>query len=56
MLKQFIKNELDKLFRTDYYGTKEQIDNENFIGKESNIEPLNKETTEEWYLRIYNTI
>ena len=55
-LKQFIKNELDKLFRTDYYGTKEQIDNENFIAKESNIEPLDKEAIEEWYLRIYDTI
>ena len=56
MLKSLIKKELDLLFKTDYYGTEEQIENENLIAKESNVQPLNKETVEEWYLRIYNTI
>ena len=55
MLKPLIKKELDLLFRTDYYGTEEQIEIENFIAKESKIEPLYKETIEEWYLRIYDT-
>tara|TARA_B100000780_G_scaffold49431_1_gene30665 strand:+ start:2084 stop:2257 length:174 start_codon:yes stop_codon:yes gene_type:complete len=54
MLKSFIKTELDKLFKTDYYGTEEQIENENFIAKESNVEPLYNENIEEWYLRIYD--
>ena len=55
MLKSLITKELTNLLKTDYYGTKNQIENENFIAKESNIEPLDKETIEEWYLRIYNT-
>tara|TARA_R100000541_G_scaffold17366_1_gene27163 strand:+ start:48 stop:221 length:174 start_codon:yes stop_codon:yes gene_type:complete len=55
MLKSLIKKELDLLFKTDYYGTKEQIENENFIAKESKVKPLYKETIEEWYLRIYDT-
>ena len=55
MLKSLIKKELDLLFKTDYYGTEEQIENENFIAKESNVEPLYKESIEEWYLRIYDT-
>ena len=55
MLKSLITKELTNLLKTDYYGTKSQIENENFIAKESNIEPLDKETIEEWYLRIYNT-
>tara|TARA_R110000796_G_scaffold122377_1_gene236750 strand:+ start:410 stop:583 length:174 start_codon:yes stop_codon:yes gene_type:complete len=55
MLKSLITKELTNLLKTDYYGTENQIENENFIAKESNIEPLDKETIEEWYLRIYNT-
>ena len=55
MLKSLTTKELTNLLKTDYYGTENQIENENFIAKESNIEPLDKETIEEWYLRIYNT-
>ena len=56
MLKQIIKTELNKLFRTDYYGTDEMIEMENMIARESKIEPKEKETVEEWYLRIYDNL
>ena len=56
MLKQIIKTELNKLFRTDYYGTEEQIETENMIAIESKVEPKEKETVEEWYLRIYDNL
>ena len=55
MLKSIIEKELDLIFRTDYYGTEEQIEIENFIAKESKVKPLYKETIEEWYLRICDT-
>jgi hypothetical protein len=49
---------LNKIFKTDYYGTKEQIFNEkvimeNVIVKE-NCEMKYNESIEEWYLRIYD--
>tara|TARA_B100001939_G_scaffold342103_1_gene352701 strand:- start:548 stop:787 length:240 start_codon:yes stop_codon:yes gene_type:complete len=58
ILNQLVKSELDKIFKTDYYGTKEQIFNEkvimeNVIVKE-NCEMKYNESIEEWYLRIYD--
>tara|TARA_B100000768_G_scaffold71331_1_gene68366 strand:- start:1523 stop:1711 length:189 start_codon:yes stop_codon:yes gene_type:complete len=57
MLKSLITKELqDLILKTDYYGSEEQIENENIIAKVSKIEPLDKETVEEWYFRIYYKI
>lgn len=57
MLKSLITKEIqDLLLKTDYYGSKEQIENENIIAEVSKVEPLDKETVEEWYFRIYDTI
>ena len=53
MLKDFIKSELNKIFKTDYYGTDEQIKNEELILNETNIKMKYNETIEEYYLRIY---
>jgi hypothetical protein len=54
--KSFIKNELNKLFKTDYYGTEEQIFNENILHKECKTTMKWGESIEEWYLRIYDNI
>ena len=56
MLKEFIKSELNKIFKTDYYGTDEQIKNEELILNETNIKMKYNETIEEYYLRIYDAI
>lgn len=60
MLKQFIKSELNKLNPflgpLDYYGTDEQIKNEELILNETNIKMKDRESIEEYYLRIYNGI
>ena len=58
ILNNLVKNELDKIFKTDYYGSKEQIFNEkiimeNVIVKE-NCKMKYNESIEEWYLRIYD--
>lgn len=58
ILNKSVKEELDKLFKSDYWGTEEQIFNEkvimeNVIVKE-NCEMKYNETIEEWYLRIYD--
>ena len=53
MLKQFIKSELNKILKTDYYGTDEQIVNEKIILNKTNIKMKNRESIEEYYLRIY---
>lgn len=56
MLKSLITKEIqDLLLKTDYYGSEEQIENENIIAKVSKVEPLYKESIEEWYFRIYDT-
>lgn len=53
-----VKSELDKIFREDYYGSKEQILNEKIISEnvlvKENCKMLYNETIEEWYLRIYD--
>ena len=54
MLNNFVANELDKLFKTDYYGTEEQIENENLIVSASAIPMTDDETIEEYYLRVYD--
>tara|TARA_R110001632_G_scaffold153128_1_gene270920 strand:+ start:352 stop:525 length:174 start_codon:yes stop_codon:yes gene_type:complete len=54
MLNNFVANELDKLFKTDYYGTEEQIENENLIVSASAIPMTDEETIEEYYLKVYD--
>jgi hypothetical protein len=56
MLKQFIKTELDKLFKTDYYGTEEQIENEQQILNASALPMTDEETIEEYYMKIYDSL
>tara|TARA_R110000744_G_scaffold309853_1_gene417664 strand:+ start:315 stop:485 length:171 start_codon:yes stop_codon:yes gene_type:complete len=56
MLKQFIKTELDKILRTDYYGSKDQIIGEKLILNETNIKMKNQESIEEWYMRVYDSL
>ena len=58
ILNGIVKRELDKIFKTDYYGTLEQIDNEMLIMEnvfvKDNCEMKYNESIEEWYLRIYD--
>ena len=64
MLKEFIQSELNKILKTDYYGTDEQIKNEQFILNETQKLPFDgfgfemkdRESIEEYYLRIYDAI
>ena len=55
-MKEFIKSELDKILKTDYYGTKQQIRNEKLILEETNIEIKHNETIEGWYMRVYDSL
>ena len=59
ILNNLVKNELDKIFKYDYYGSKEQIENEkiimnNCIVLDNNLEMKYNETIEEYYLKIYD--
>ena len=54
MLNNFVESELNKLFKSDYYGTEEQIENENLIVSASAIPMYDDETIEEYYLRVYD--
>jgi len=58
ILNSLVKSELDKIFRSDYYGSKEQIFNEKVISEnvfvKENCEMLYNESIEEWFLRIYD--
>ena len=56
ILKEFIQSELNKIFKSDYYGSDEQIKNEELILNETNIKMKYNETIEEYYSRIYNVI
>ncbi len=56
MLKQIVSQELDLLFRTDHWGTEDQIAMENIILDRSGMECKDQETIEEYYLRIYDSI
>tara|TARA_A100001035_G_scaffold96967_1_gene76016 strand:+ start:1304 stop:1537 length:234 start_codon:yes stop_codon:yes gene_type:complete len=59
ILNNLVKNELNKIFKTDYYGSKEQIKNEkiimnNCIVLDNNLEMKYNESIEEYYLKIYD--
>jgi len=58
ILNSLVKSELDKIFKSDYYGSKEQIFNEKVISEnvfvKENCEMLYNESIEEWFLRIYD--
>ena len=56
MLKQIVSQELDLLFKTDHWGTEDQIAMENIILDESGMETKYQETIEEYYLRIHDSI
>ena len=56
MLKQMISAELDLLFRTDHWGSEDQIAVENIILDRSGMECKYQESIEEYYLRIYDSI
>ncbi len=57
LLVKIVKLEIAKLLDKDnYYGTQEQIDRENFIYDFSGIEANLKESLEEYYIRVYNTL
>jgi len=55
-LKNLILNEMEKIHLPDYYGSYEQIKNENLIYVKSKIEMKYNETIEEWLLRTYWSI
>ena len=59
ILNNLVKNELDKIFKYDYYGSKEQIKNEtiimnNCIVLDNNLEMKYNESIEEYYLKVYD--
>jgi len=59
ILNNLVKNELDKIFKYDYYGSKEQIENEkiimnNTIVIDNNLKMKYNESIEEYYLKIYD--
>jgi len=59
ILNSLVKNELDKIFKYDYYGSKEQIENEkiimnNTIVIDNNLKMKYNESIEEYYLKIYD--
>ena len=59
ILNKLVKSELDKIFKYDYYGSKEQIKNEkiimnNCIVIDNNLEMKYNESIEEYYLKIYD--
>lgn len=59
ILNNLVKNELDKIFKYDYYGSKEQIKNEkiimnNCIVLDNKLEMKYNESIEEYYLKIYD--
>lgn len=53
-LKKLILNEMEKIHLPNYYGSEEQIKNENLIYVESKIEMKYNESIEEYYYRIYH--
>ena len=59
ILNNLVKNELNKIFKYDYYGSEEQIKNEkiimnNCIVLDNNLEMKYNESIEEYYLKIYD--
>ena len=53
-LKQMILSEMEKIHLPNYYGSKQQIENENKIVKESKVEIKYNESIEEYYYRVYH--
>ena len=56
MLKEIVSQELDLLFKTDHWGTEDQIAMENIILDQSGMECDDQESIEEYYLRIHDSI
>lgn len=56
MLKEIVSQELDLLFKTDHWGTEDQIAMENIILDQSGMECKYQESIEEYYLRIHDSI
>jgi len=59
ILKEFIQSELNKIQYSAfdvYYGSDEQIKNEELILNKTNIKMKDRESIEEYYSRIYNVI
>ena len=56
MLKQIVSQVLDLLFKTDHWGTDDQIAMENIILDQSGMECKYQESIEEYYLRIHDSI
>lgn len=58
ILNKLVETELNKIFKTDYYGSKKQIENEKIIMEncfvKDNCKMKYNETIEEWFLRIYD--
>jgi len=55
-LKNFILEEMERIHLTNYYGSKQQIENENRIVKESKIEMLEDEAIEDYYYKVYTEL
>ena len=53
-LKNFILEEMERIHLPNYYGSKQQIENENKIVKESKIKMKYNESIEEYYYRVYH--
>ena len=56
MLKQMVSAELDLLSRIDHWGSEDQIAIEKIILAKSGMEPKCRESIEEYYLRIHDSI
>ena len=55
-LKNFILEEMERIHLPNYYGSKQQIENENRIVKESKIEMLEDEAIEDYYYKVYTEL
>ena len=53
-LKQLILSEMEKIHLPNYYGSVEQIKNENLIVEKSKVEMKYNESIEEYYYRVYH--
>ena len=53
-LKSFILEEMERIHLPNYYGSKQQIQNENLIYVESKIKMKYNESIEEYYYRVYH--
>lgn len=53
-LKNFILEEMERIHLPNYYGSKQQIENENKIVNKSKVEMKYNESIEEYYYRVYH--